>query len=430
MSEVVMYRRAPDSEFTHQNPRTVFNLERLSNYGLGRLLIYGPDQGMDENDTRVCRETLTSRFGEVIERAVESTIHLNGASKRELKDQYLNKVTISKTIVINNMVAIVGNCLRSGQKVSSLDFYDKHGNPRKKPILKKLKPDYEYTRSRKVIVKTPIKEDKRSDTDFGDNDWWEEPDHYEHIISVSKAEERETNTAIFTMRMQESLPYIIRSNWFKAICEDHQAVKAVVADPDKFSELEKLCQSAITHFMTSLRLRYVDKEVQLQEGLFTIWACAKKYEGRDFSRFSTMVRKALKNKQIDLLRFHQADVRRIHKHTHFMGSGSDEEESYLTARLGDLSFRSWQKGQALQLTDEPEIAEAIGDYDPFFTLPIWDKEGGNKRKSTQLTPCLGFLPEDQETIVTDDNFPHFGERRIYTYFKDQDGKEHMLSPRD
>lgn len=156
--------------------------------------------------------------------------------------------------------------------------------------------------------------------------------------------EKEMNASIFMMRMMNTIRGLGKYGGFKAACKDYEIVSGVRKDTSRFLELEELCKAPLFKFMSD-RINGIDRESQHQEGLLAVWAAAKLYEGRNFARFRTLAKTALKNKFVNLIRYSQATKRRANRHLIPIGNASRNDDSYPATLLDTLSYEEWSKQQ-------------------------------------------------------------------------------------
>lgn len=150
------------------------------------------------------------------------------------------------------------------------------------------------------------------------------------------------NRAIFNRRLQSIALSYVTGEGTRLVIGDHQRVRDVIDNPSQFNVLEQMCERALKTFIAEWKVLGLDAESQLQEGRMVVWQCAQKYEGRNFARFQTMARQALRNKAIDLTRYFTAHCRRVSRVSFPMGLG--EEGSRLAEALDGISFRGWRLG--------------------------------------------------------------------------------------
>jgi hypothetical protein len=80
-----------------------------------------------------------------------------------------------------------------------------------------------------------------------------------------------------------------------------------------------------------------------QELSVVLWNCIQKYKWENFARFSTYLRKALKNKINDMYRARSADKRVIDIFSKTCSFQSDD--SYLSTEIDKVTYRCWQSAE-------------------------------------------------------------------------------------
>lgn len=207
------------------------------------------------------------------------------------------------------------------------------------------------------IIKSILKNDREPKLSVP---YWEK-NEYGGALVQPEPEEEQVNRLIFNIHMQRAIASLAHHPGVLRAIEDYVLVQEVLEDQSRFSELEIMCSYNLWYFVNELGIRRLDKADQYQEGLITIWNCAKTYRGKNFARFPTMVKTALKNKHIDLLRYSLADKRRLNRVAQSIGSvGGDDTE--FTHQVDDLTHSAWRLAQQDQMVNGK-------DYNPFHTIP-------------------------------------------------------------
>ncbi len=207
-------------------------------------------------------------------------------------------------------------------------------------------------------------------------------------------EQYQGDKEIFERRMQLMIESYARR--FDKVYDDLQLVRKFVKSGERdFSELEELCKPMLRRFAGWKRVKGMDVDDHLQEGLLTIVRCAYKYEGRDFARFRTMLRVALQNRYKDLWKYNDTDKRRINRM-----AVSFEEDSLTGKKVDILTTETWEK---LQRDGAGNRAVTTSDlFDQVVMAPKHAEEHGIGE--------LIFMDDDQ--TVTDENFPYIEDREI------------------
>ncbi|NQU78846.1 hypothetical protein HQ545_03695 [Candidatus Woesearchaeota archaeon] len=215
--------------------------------------------------------------------------------------------------------------------------------------------------------------------------------------------ERKTNQAIFNVWMQNTIQSMVNSKAVNAVCEDYALVQDVKHNPGHFGVLEKKCASALYGFVTRKQVLGVDRECQYQEGLLTIWACTQLYEGRNFARFTTMVKKALQFKFLNMLRYSMAYKRKVNRFTSPLGSATNPDESYLARKLDSLTCDAWVSAQRIQ----DQLPDGL--HNPFSSFSLCETiENRINGYAVEWDAVFkkGRIPVDET------NFPHLNEKKI------------------
>ncbi|MBI2583183.1 MAG: hypothetical protein HYW25_00820 [Candidatus Aenigmarchaeota archaeon] len=227
--------------------------------------------------------------------------------------------------------------------------------------------------------------------------------------------ERQLNSAIFNRRVQNIINRLAESPGFRTVCEDFMLVQELKDDPERFGELERLCIPVLRRFVATHRTREFASNDLYQEGLLVVWRSAQSYEGRNFARFSTMVKAGLHNKFSNLMEYSMADKRRINRVAFRIGSGNPDD-SYMAQKCDEAAFRAWDMEQREQRVN--------GHFDPFATAPLSDLfhlhprveyfGGGSDSESDCEIEAVSL---ETNEVVTDANFPHLNEYPVSTWGK-------------
>lgn len=163
---------------------------------------------------------------------------------------------------------------------------------------------------------------------------------FQYIPNREKDRGIETvNRSVCRARLGEIVHAYVFGEHARQVVADYRVVESARADSTQFPAVAALCKPALTWFSYQPILG-IDPEAQAQEALVVVWKCAHQYQGKNFARFNTLVRRALEHKKVDMIRYLSADCRRIHKMTFPMGG--DDEESRLHEHLADTAFKSWR----------------------------------------------------------------------------------------
>ncbi|MCX6707631.1 MAG: hypothetical protein NT001_05840 [Candidatus Woesearchaeota archaeon] len=367
---------------------------KMSLYGLARSLLYlKHNNGSQESERiNVYSDIFMSKVYPIIKEELSRRRVLDRKPTKEERAQFKREAELFSTIFRNNLIGIIRGC--RDDKKSQRKYF------RTSPSI----------------------------------------DSYISRIKLSE-DQKSLNRAIFNSRIQNTVSHLADSPGFSAIMYDYSFVKNVCSDPGRFSELEVLCKAPLHWFMTQERIRYIDEESQYQEGLLAIWACAQKYKGRNFARFSTMARKALHNKFINLLVYYDADARRIMRKTLPAGNPSDPKDSYLARRIDDFVTNRWVENELAQMNDPDYEYE---DYNPFVIPNPIDRDylttdyevmkmGWEERLELTDTTRWEEVSINNRfdcTLITSKNFPHLNEFDIETADKGHLMTETFLYHRD
>lgn len=343
-------------EEIHYTPRgkevkREIDLQRASSYGLAKALLYF---SFDKKGRETVGDSLFSRFGRIIDYSFAVARISDKKPDKEQKREYAKRLDTFKTILRSNFERVTSRVMDKEAKCS---------------------PDLEYS----------------------------DPE--------TSYDERVANKLIFSLRMKNAIMFLSSSPGIDKVVDDYLLVGEVNANTQRFGELEQLCRGALNRFMTAQRIRYIPEEDQMQEGRLAIWRAAQSYKAKNFARFSTLVKTCLTNKFNDLITFHIADKRRIHKFTSPAGSATNAKESYLARLIDGQSHEIWTHVQAAQMNGNNGR-----DYNPFVdpsvvfadALPIDEK-------------LLVIFDSDGRGLeeVNSDNFPHMSDRQMgYIHLRD------------
>ncbi|MEK6889143.1 MAG: hypothetical protein AABW80_03485 [Nanoarchaeota archaeon] len=161
------------------------------------------------------------------------------------------------------------------------------------------------------------------------------------------ASEKEMNSSIFLARFRDALNLLVANPGTKKACEDYGLVCKAREDMDLFPEVVKLCRGSLEDFVQNKHVKGIDRDSQRQEGLLAIWSGVKDYEARNFARFNTFAKGVLHFKFLNLLRFSQADKRRVNRRLVDLGDASGAEDSYFAHLLERFSFEGWEQQQTI-----------------------------------------------------------------------------------
>lgn len=181
--------------------------------------------------------------------------------------------------------------------------------------------------------------------------------------------EKQINNSLFNYLMQKEIQRLSKDEHMIKVCFDYDLVQEVKQDYSRFNELEKLCAPIIKNWINNYHIRKLDPEDQYQEGLLVVWHCAEKYKAKNFARFSSFVKKGLRNKFINLLRYSIADVRRLNRISENFVPGS--ESSIIGAKINRLTYESWafMQRQKISEEDNPFATLSLEDYVNFRPNP-------------------------------------------------------------
>ena len=178
-------------------------------------------------------------------------------------------------------------------------------------------------------------------------------------------------------------------------------MQSVKNNPAQFHKLELLCKKTLQYWIQTDHIGGMDNADQEQEGRIIIWKCAQSYEGRNFARFSSMVKHALLNKSSNLRAYHTADKRRINKLAVASGITDNTEESYFAHQIAEASYTAWI------------LAQNNGVNNPFDSLSLYDLFELCPNRSYNFfavnSKDIGWTDKRE---VTSDNFPYENEFSI------------------
>lgn len=225
------------------------------------------------------------------------------------------------------------------------------------------------------------------------------------VVRPLTREDREVNRAIFNRNMQRAICHLATSSKFSVVMQDYLRVQELVENGD-FPALAAWCSPVIQNWTSVHPIKRMAPEDQYQEGLLTLWGAAPNYEGRNFARFTTMIRGALRKKFLNSMRFMYADKRRINSLAVSVGSATDSDYSYYSHLLDRLSFEMWTRGQR-------EDGE-----DPFRTVSVQDifRETRVKLEGDGLRQVEAYVRNGRDwrltTVADEGNFPHLNEHDV------------------
>jgi len=238
--------------------------------------------------------------------------------------------------------------------------------------------------------------------------------------------ERAVNNMLFNRNFQLALQGLSSSTGFNKVWDDYTRVQSLLADPKGFDELKEWSDPLIHKWTWDYPIRGVDREDQYQQGLITLWSAAPNYKGKNFARFMTFLKGALRYKFLNMLRFSYADKRRINRDTMALGSATNSADSYYAHLLDEISCLAWQIAQMENYGN--------GHYDPFSTTHINDMikvrrgfdQYGIWRVTARDEPGWerntfdGFPDRVLGDEITEDDFPLLDEKAVRLFIEHED----------
>ncbi|MFA4887648.1 MAG: hypothetical protein WC595_05525 [Candidatus Nanoarchaeia archaeon] len=211
---------------------------------------------------------------------------------------------------------------------------------------------------------------------------------YYHFVDrkIDPEEMRATNRALFNQAMQRTIWSLAHHEGVLEICNDYDKAQAAKEDKKVFGEVVNDCRYEISGFKRKRPLREWLPEDMEQEALEVIWKCAEKYEGRNFARFRTFVKKALKNRLSDLYDYRDADLRIVNDIAR--PYGSVEGDTQFARQLERKVARAWMHEQEYKGDFLERMAEII-DVSGIKGMAQVDREG-------MINRFVGLYPSEPQ----------------------------------